>query len=263
MIGLFEVTYTRQGYGRTSKEKSTQKTKMFLETFMENKKPFYVPTNRLSGFQQDRIEIKKTKFIREQFPIEITDIDIEGNDLMAVRSIDSFIDETLGDKSKMADKVNEIMAEEELDIEYAMARFGYIMVNHDNTYNYGSDLEDELDYKIFQPENNENEDYIYDDETVIWVERHIGLDVRGGYQEVGLFDNGDMDGLSMFIIRRYIEVTIFTEEGEEGRSYDGDGAIYKCLQDYKLSHVVDHGPDLMPEIFVKNEDGETFEMRLY
>ena len=269
MIGLFEVTYTRQGYGKTSKEKSTQKTEMFLETFMKNKKPFHVPTNRLGGFQQDHIEVLETKFIREQFPLEIIDIDIEGNDLTVIRTIHSFLKDTLDDAPKeISERVTElILNEEDLDIEEAMEKLCYVQVVHDNTYNCGSDLEDELNYRVFQLKDNQNNDWIYDEDALIWIERHIGLDVRAGYSELGLYQPGGMDGLCDFLIRQQIQVEIFEPMGDNSYSevefYDGDGAIYSCLEDYKLSHVVDHGPDLMPEIFVKDKDGKIFEMRLW
>lgn len=257
MKALFKVVYTYQSYSTSYYDgsKIKKEREMFLNYSTDEngiKNPDYVPTNRLSGFERASIDIIETVYIRDINPVEVIDFDIERNELSAVVMIDDLLENTLNHDEAFENNINLIAGENyEGDVHEALISLGYKERCTDNTYNYSSDLENELNYHVYTLD--ENSDWIYDESAVIVIDEHIGLDVRAGYTTKGIYKSNDYEGLCYFLMGFHIGVSIIDADWNEIESYDGDYAIGNALNDYTLVSLNENN-----EIKVKDNDGDMF-----
>lgn len=159
--------------------------------------PSTINTYRLGGFQGDSIEVLSTEYIRDIEPIEV-ELDLERNEVMVSVSVDHFLDQTLKHARDFEQQVMELSEQSGIDFEEAIEQLGYKEVVHDNTYNYSSDLSNDLDFKVYIPEGS-NSDWIYNVDAIVFVREHTGLDARAGYKFKGIYKPGDYDGLCYFL----------------------------------------------------------------
>lgn len=259
MKGLFKVAYTYKSYKTSYYDgsKTKKETYMFLDYCTETKKPSYVPTNRLSGFERATIEILEAEFIRDVYAIEITDFDIERNELMLMIELDNFLYEKLNHDENFESIIIEL-AESQYEgcIESALEHYGYKQRIHDNTYNYCSDLENDIDFKVYT--RDDNSDYLYDSNAIVYIDEHYGLDARCGYGFKGIYKALDYDGICSFICGIHVNISVNDNNNNEIDYYDGDGAVYNCLKDYQLVSMDDN-----QLITVKNNDGEMFTLSFW
>ena len=216
--------------------------------------PSTINTYRLGGFQRDNIEVLSAEYIRDIEPIEV-ELDLERNEVMVSVSIDHFLNETLSHARDFEQQVMELSEQSDIDFEEAIEQLGYEEVVHDNTYNYSSDLSNDLDFKVYIPEGSDK-DYIYNKDAIVFVREHIGLDVRAGYKFKGIYKPGDYDGLCNFL-DIHVRVTIFDCNNNGVRDFDGDGALYQALREYKLSEKS------TPDNIIVTKDNEEYTLSLY
>ena len=242
-LKLFKVTYERTSYQGT---KSTHTTELFAESKDD------INTYRLGGFQRDSIEIIECEFIRDRRPIEL-DADIERNELLASVDVYQFLNETLDFDESFNDEILELCERDGIDTAEALEALGYVERVHDNTYNYCSDLSDDLDFKVYTKGDDDCGEWYYNDTAVVLVRVHEGLDARCGYRELGVFSSSHYDGLTYFL-DIHVRVEIMTLDYKEvGDSYDGDGAVYRALKDYTLKEIKENG-----EVIVnRNDESDT------
>lgn len=232
MKNLYEVTYKRVSHPYTGEG-------VINTAILKAENADSLNTRRLAGFQQDSITVLKTKNLGPVADLEV-DFDLKRNKLSILIDADAHIEATL-EKADIEEKVLELMDDDiELDYEEALEQLGYTEVARDNTYNYCSDLSDELDLKVFLPEEQDASDWYYNDDCIVLVRKHVGLDVRAGYKTLGLYKpNGSGEGLCDFIqVHVYLEV--FDLDGEYVDMFDGDGATYNLLKEYTLLSVIDN-----------------------
>lgn len=231
-MNQYEIVYKRVSHPYTGEGKIS---KAIIKAENETS----INTRRLAGFQQDSITILETKNLGPVKALEV-DADIKRNELSILIDVDSHIEATL-EKADIEDKVLELMEEDiELDHEEALEQLGYTEVSHDNTYNYGSDLSDELDFKVFLPEEQDASDWYYSDDCIVLVRKHVGLDVRAGYKTLGLYKpNGSGEGLCDFI-QTHVTLDVLDSDNEVVDTFDGDGACYNLLKEYTLLSVIDN-----------------------
>lgn len=242
---LYEVEYERSTYGG---KKTKEKTKLFATS------PEDINTYRLGGFQRDSIKIIKTKKIRERQPIEV-ECDIKRNELTFSISVDEHIHQTLERAHDIEKAVNEIEEQDGDDINEALEALGYEEVSADNTYNYGSDFEDEINFHVFMPKGQSKREWYYSDEAIITVYVHTGLDVRGGYKFKGIYKGLDYDYFTYFL-DMHVRLSVMDKDNNEIESFDGDGAAYQLLKEYKLVSCKNGN------IKVK-KDGKTYDVSYY
>jgi len=244
---LYEIEYERTSYGG---KKTKGKTRVFATS------PKNINTYRLGGFQEDTIRILKTKKIRAQHPVEV-DCDVKRNELSFLISVDEHLDSTLEKAEDLEARVAQIEEDDGVDVETALEQLGYVEVAHDNTYNYGSDFENELDLKVFLPEGSEESDWYYNEDALVYVREHTGLDVRAGYKDRGIFkpSGHKVDGLADFL-NFHVRLAVLDNKGDEVDYYDGEGAAYNLLKEYKLVSCKNGN------IKVK-KDGKTYDVSYY
>lgn len=215
MRSLYQVTLERTSYG--GKNKTTETVELFADS------PKSINTYRLGGFQQDSIKIIKTKKIRSRHTIEV-DCDIERNELSFSVSVDDHLSSTLKYSKKLTDKIG--------DDEEALIEMGYVERAHDNTYNYSSDFENDIMFKVF--DLNKESDYIYSENVVVMVYEHTGLDARAGYKFKGIYRPLEQDGICYFF-DMHVRLSVDSLDGSENiDDFDGDGAAYNLLKQYKI-----------------------------
>jgi len=157
MKALFKVNYTYKSYASGSYDgsKINRTTEMFLKCD-ENKKPVYIPINRLSGFERASIEILNTEYIRPMHEIEVYDYDIERNELPAFLAVGEEEDEDGGRevtetfKVYKFDKAPEHVKEKIRDYFHFDTDFGQFMLDEriETLKKLAEELNLELDYSL-------------------------------------------------------------------------------------------------------------------
>jgi hypothetical protein len=259
MKGLFKVTYTYQSYSTSNYDGSviTKERELFCDYHNDNgiKKPDYINEYRLGGFERATIKIIETEFIRDMFPVEITDFDLERNELSVIISLDEFLKSTLNHDMNFENEVLEYAEKHELDTEDALEAMGYVQRVHDNSYNYCSDLENDIDYKVYTLTEDDGSEWFYDDTAIVLVNEHHGLDARSGYSLKGIYKCRDYDGLSYFL-DQHIGVSVMDDDYNEVENFENmDGSLSRLCESYTLISCSDN-----QEIKVKNENGDVFNL---
>lgn len=221
MKNLYEVTLERTTY---QGEKSVETTQVWAK----DKKS--INTYRLGGFQRDSIKIQKAKKIRKQNPIEL-DVDLERNEISPRISTEAHIENTLEKCEVLTNMIKLYCKNNDMSTEDALEALGYHEISADNTYNYSSDFQDDLNFKVYS--QNEKSDPMYGKDLIVLVEEHVGLDVRGGYRELGLFKGLEYDGLAYFY-EMHVRVTIESLDDKIQHDFDGDWAFGLMLEQYKI-----------------------------
>jgi len=125
-------------------------------------------------------------------PISITcnrDKDDDISEFYASISLGELLDATLDIDEKIQEQFAQIYELEEnqhvswkdlMDTwaekyEYTEQGNGY------NTYNNENDLDQDFQYHIYSPYDEDGEDWFYSENTVIFIQTHNGCDIRGGY----------------------------------------------------------------------------------
>ncbi len=234
---LFKVTFNYQSYNE--KNGPIKKTR---ELFLDSKNP-EVNTCRLSGFENATISDVRAELIRDKQEIEI-DIDIERNEIDATICGQSFLDSTLNKCSDLSGDEDEII--EQLESQ------GYVQVVHDNNYNSENDLDETYDFKVF--DLDQNSEWYYSDTAIILIRKHVGLDVRAGYEFIGAFRGLDYDGMVHFLDRQ-VRFDVMDRLGEEVDQYE---SVYSMLNDYKIV-----GYDQESQSIKLEREGNTFVASYY
>lgn len=222
MKNLYEITFERTTY-------QGEKSQETRQVVARDKKS--INTYRLGGFQHDSIKILKAKKIRQLNPIEL-DVDIERNEIIPSVSIDAHLENTLEKNEVLTKIVNTYCCDNEMSTEEALEDLGYHEISADNTYNYSSDFETELNFKIYS--KNPKSDSIYGKDLIVLVEEHVGLDVRGGYKKLGIFNGLKHDGLGYFY-EMHVRVTVENvNDQNDTEDFDGGWAFGQMLKEYKI-----------------------------
>lgn len=246
MKSYYKVKFKRTDYKGNS---STVTRELLAES------PSKINTYRLSGFQGDSIEILDVKKIREQGPVEV-DADIERNELSFSVSLDHHLESTLEYDKSFENQVLELAEEMDIEPDEALEEMGYYEQVHDNTYNYSSDFDNDMDFKVYTP-NKKSSDWVYDDDAVVFVREHQGIDARAGYVFKGIYKRSDFEGLAYFL-DFHVRLTVTDMDGNDVEDFDGDGAVYHLLQDYTLKSFNPKNHKI-----IVTKDGEDFEVRYY
>ena len=246
MLHQYKLTYTRTGYNQ--KIPVTQSATI---EGLDQDSAVSLATYRLGGFQRDIINPISVEYIGPRPVLDLSSI-LDG---YVTIDVYTHIEETLGGKNEnLENKCLELVENNQAeDYGEALEKLGYIEAVHDNTYNYCSDLSDDIDFKVFTL--GEPSDWIYDDTAIVLIEIHGGIDARTGYSFHGLYNNRDHDGLCYFLdfhVRVFIEL-----DNEEVEDIDGDGAISRLLDEYPLIEVTENG-----DILAK-KDGTTYNVNIY
>jgi hypothetical protein len=240
MKDLYKVEIERTTYqGRKSIET--------LELFAES--PKEINTYRLGGFQRDSIKILSARKIRARNTIEVY-ADIERNSLSFCVDVEEHLDSTLN----RAEDIENKAAEAEFELEEYLESQGYHELRRDNSYNYSSDFDDDINFRVYS--KNKDGDWIYDDVIVV-VSVHQGLDVRSGYSAPRAYRGLDHDGLCYFL-QMHVGITVETLDGRHVEDFDGDWAAGEMLKEYKLVSV-----DQKTQEIIVSKDGENFRVRFY
>ena len=242
MSNLYKVTYKRTGYQTKSR---TETNMIFADS------PETINKYRLGGFQRDSIDILNVEFVRERRTIEC-DADIERNELSFTINVDDHINGTLQHNKTLEEILLSQSAKEETDIEEVLESLGYIERVHDNTYNYCSDFSDDLDFKVFT--KSKDSDWVYDEDAVVLVWKHYGLDARAGYSFHGVYSPLPDEAL-LYFLAFHVRVEVMDKGATIGvADYDGDGAVHEALQDYTLQFY----NETTREIIVVDKEGNEF-----
>jgi hypothetical protein len=221
------------------------------------KSPKDINTYRLGGFQHDSIQILKATKLRSQRVIEVS-VDFEWQNLTTSISVDDHLDSTLEFNEVITKALND-SSEDHGDV---MEALGYFEVVSDNSYNYTSDFENELQYTIYSNDpKDKDDDWYYSQNVVVLVSEHTGLDVRGGYRFRGAYNGLEHDSLHYFLEQHVrIEVIALGDETYDPiDTFEGTEASYRILQEYAL---VDFDEETQ-EVLVCNKDGELFKLSFY
>lgn len=245
MKNLYEVILERTTY---QGDKSIETVQLFAAS------PKKINTYRLGGFQHDSIKILKTKKIRKAQVVEL-DVDIERNEIIPSVDVESHIGSTLEKNETLTKMIQRQAKKEGVDTEDILEQLGYHELCADNTYNYSSDFDNELNFKIYN--QNKNADWVYDENSIVLVCKHVGLDVRGGYVELGLFNPPEWDGLGYFL-EMHVRVTVETLEGDHVDDFDGDWAFGTMLNEYKIKSW-----DAKKQILIVTKDDQDFNVTWY
>ena len=240
-MNLYKVQFERANYNGETKIETRE---LFAESSSK------INTYRLSGFQRDTITILNTQFIRKRLPVEV-DVDLKYNEVYFSIDINQHIKRTLGNRLyELETHANEL----EMDLEDYLESVGYIEQVHDNSYNWTSDFSDDIDFKVY---TKGDKDWIYSDESIVFIRVHTGIDVRAGYKFHGLYKTGDYEGLCYFL-EGHVRVQIVDRDYNEIDWYDGASAVCSALRDYELVGLNDEG-----EIIVLNSDNEELILTYY
>lgn len=247
---LYKITYTRAAYPY-NKEKYSETVEMFLDESES------VNTGRLGGFQRDSITVLKKEKIRPRHAIEIN-ADIERNEISFSIDVDEHITQTLEPWEKEQEFVNAAESYDENIEEYLVKSGFYKEVAHDNSYNYCSDFSDDIDFKVFVPVKDSSDDWYYNENAIVSISKHYGLDARCGYSHIGIFQCRHYDGLSHFL-QMHVELFVTDLRGDEIDYYDGDSPYYHVERDgYALKSVDAESQDIKLE-----KDGKEYLLRYW
>jgi hypothetical protein len=235
-VKLFEIEYLVNG-------KDLIKTEVWAKS--KNK----INTYRLSGFQGDSIDIQKCNYIRDILPIEIYDIDIEKNDLSVLINLQDHLDNSLNHDISFENECLKCAEDLDLELDEYLESIGYIERSHDNSYNYCSDFNNDIDFKIYTLDDDL--EYIYSDSAIVLVKEHHGIDARCGYSFNGLYRTLDHDGLCYFF-DFHVRLSV------DDIDYDGDCAVYSILKDFTLVSNSIEG-----ELIVKDINGVQHSVNMY
>lgn len=245
MKNLYQVTLERTTYHG---QKSIETRELFATS------PKDINTYRLGGFQRDTITILKTKKIRSRNTIEL-DVDIERNEISASVDVLEHLDTTLDYNKVLTQTVRRIAKKEGKDIEEVLEENGWTELSADNTYNYSSDFDNNLNFKVYSL--NPDTDSIYGKDLIVLVKMHQGLDVRGGYKFMGLYNGLKHDGLCYFY-DMHVRVTVETMDGEHEADFDGDWSFGSMLKEYKIKSW-----DGKTQKLIVSKDNQDFQVRWY
>lgn len=241
MKNLYKVQIERTSYHG---EKSVETREIFAES------PKKINTYRLGGFQQDSIKILSAKKIRPRNTVEI-DADIERQELNFSVDVEKHLESTL----ERAEDIEKRATEAELELEEYLESEGYHELHGDNSYNYSSDFDDDINFRVYS--KNKNEDWIYSEDTIVLVSVHRGLDVRAGYSAPRAYRGNDYDGLCYFL-DMHVRLTVETLEGDHVEDFDGDWSGGRLLKEYRLESV-----DQKTQKIIVSKDGEKFRVSFY
>lgn len=245
MKNLYKVQLERTTYDG---KKSIETRELFATS------PKNINTYRLGGFQRDSITILKCKKIRSRNTIEI-DVNIEHNEISASVDVLEHLDKTLEYNKVLTQTVQRLAKKEGKDIEEILEESGYHELTADNTYNYSSDFDNDLNFKVYSLDHKA--DKFYSDDLIVLVEMHQGLDVRGGYKFMGLYNGLKHEGLSYFY-DMHVRVTVETMDGEHEADFDGDWSFGVMLKEYKIKSW-----DFKTKKLIVSKDGQDFQVNWY
>lgn len=252
MKSYYKVKYKRTSH---SFQKPNSKWTKIETRELLAESPEKINTYRLAGFQGDSIEILEVKKIRDQEPVEV-DADVERNELMFSVSLDHHLESTLEHDEEFEQQVLELAEEMDIEPDEALEEMGYHEQVHDNSYNYSSDFDNDMDFKVYTLEPKSS-DWIYDDSAIVFVREHQGLDARAGYVFKGIYKRSDFEGLAYFL-DFHVRLTVQTMDGEDVEDFEGDGAAYQLLREYKLKSFNPKTQEI-----VVTKDGEDFLVNYY
>lgn len=238
MKNLYKVKLERTTY---QGQKSIEETELFAASKKD------INTYRLGGFQRDSIKILSAHKIRARNVIEI-DGDIKRNELSFSVSAEAHLDSTLSFNKKLTDTIG--------DDEQALLDMGYVERSGDNTYNYSSDFDNDIMFKIFDV--NEKTDYLYSETAIVMAYIHTGLDARAGYKFVGIYNTGKWDGLCNFLDFHVRLTTYEIDTNNDVDDFDGDGAAYHLLKEYTLKSF-----DVKTGKIIVSKNGQDYNLSYY
>ena len=222
MKNLYKVKLERTTY-------AGQKSIETIELFAASKQD--INKYRLGGFQHDSIKIISARKLRARQTIEL-DVDLVRNEISGSVSLDDHLKSTLEHAEKIENAALAIAEQNEIDLEDALLEMGYIERSADNSYNYSSDFDNDMNFKIYTL--SDKSDYLYSKDAIVLVKEHRGLDVRDGYRFKGIYKGSDFDGLCNFL-DMHIRVTVTNVNDEnEQHDFDGDWSFGCMLRDYKI-----------------------------
>jgi hypothetical protein len=239
MKNLYKVTLERTTYRC---DKSIETREIFAES------PRKINTYRLGGFQHDSIKILKAKKIRTKLPIEV-EVDTENNEISMTVDVDAHLDTTLEKNDKLT-----ALYESSDDFEETLKAMGYKEVTADNTYNYSSDFDNDLNFRVY--DLNPDSDWIYSKTAIVVVYEHTGLDVRAGYKFKGVYNGLKHDGFCYFL-DFHVRLTVETLDGDHVSDFDGDWAYGRVCQEYTVKKLDKKGNIIL------TKNGEDFILRYY
>jgi hypothetical protein len=246
---LYQVEIKRTTY---QGESSVETRELFAKSSKD------INTYRLGGFQRDSIEVLKATKLRPQRTIEV-DIDFEWQNLRTSISVDDHLNSTLEFNEIITKTLNNSCQ----DYSDVMESLGYFEVTSDNSYNYSSDFENELQYTVYSNNPKDKDgDWYYSKNVVVLVSEHTGLDVRGGYRFRGAYNGLEHDSLHYFLEQHVrIEVISLDDNGrsEPTDTFEGTEASYRLLQEYVLVDFDEETQD----VIVCNQNGELFKLSFY
>lgn len=242
MTNLYKVKLERTTY---QGQKSIEETELFAVSKKD------INTYRLAGFQRDSIKILSASKIRARNVIEV-DADIKRNELSLSVDVESHIDSTLELNKKLTNICKKL---DYSDMQEKLESLGYVLQHSDNTYNYSSDFDNDLNYDVFTL--GDVNDWIYDDNTIILVRKHVGLDVRGGYNFKGIY-SGANEGLCYFLDFHVKLTTYEIDTNNDDDNFNGAGAAYQLLKEYTLKSF-----DVKTGKIIVSKDGENYNLSYY
>ena len=238
MKSLYKVKLKRTTYNG---QVSTETRELFAES------PSQINKYRLGGFQADSIEILSARKIRDRNIVEIEG-NVERNELSV--SIDT--EEHLENTMIRANDIENLAAEEDLEVSEYLESIGYVEKTSDNTYNYCSDFSDEVQFTVFDLETAKRDNWCYSDTAILVARVHHGLDVRGGYGAERAYRRAKFDGFGYFL-EFHVRFEVLDSKGDYVETFDGDGAAYSLLKEYQLVSV-----DAVAQEIKVSKNGEIF-----
>ena len=247
---LYQVEIKRTTYHGQS---SVETRELFAES------PKDINTYRLGGFQRDSIEVLKATKLRSQRTIEV-DVDFEWQNLTTLISVDDHLNSTLRLNETITKAIQDSSDQDDHEV---MEALGYFEVTSDNSYNYTSDFENELQYTIYSNDLKDKDgDWYYSQNVVVLVSEHTGLDVRGGYRFRGAYNGLEHDSLYYFL-EQHVRIEVISlddnDRGEPTDTFEGTEASYRLSQEYALVDFDEETQDVL----VCNNDGELFKLSFY
>lgn len=246
-VSDFEIVYKKYGELNTTVE-SIQHEEDFTEEEIMKK----VNTWRLRGFAGHTIEVVSAKRLKASSLYNVA-VDKNSNEVDVSKKLVPWLLDNMGED--LMDKLGE-------DVVESLEALGYEEMVHDNSYNYENCWDDTIDYRIYQHVDSTNGDWLYDQNALIFIRLHVGIDVRAGYNEFAVVKNGSgYDSLmENFYMNNMVQFYLKDSKGNEVESWDEtfgnlelDSNIYQIVSE-----------DTEEDIKVKRlEDGEILELYYY
>lgn len=247
MVSDFEIVYKKYGQLNTTIE-SIRHDEEFTEDEILRK----VNTWRLRGFAGHAIELVSAKRLGTSNLYNVS-VDKDRNEVNISKKLVVWLLDNMDED--LMDKLGE-------DVEESLEALGYEEQVHDNSYNYENCWDDTIDYRIYQHADSTNGDWLYDQNALIFIRLHVGLDVRAGYDEFAVIKNGSgyESFMENFLINNTVQFYLADNKGNEVESFE-DTYGYLELDADKYQIISEDNDE---DIKVKRlEDGEILDLYYY